>query len=132
MATVFGKIEEFDSSHKDWPEYMEMLGYFFDANGIVCAEKKRAVLLTLIGATTYKLLRSVVAPSKPAEKIYQELTAALTAHFSPLLRLSCANSSFTPVAVSRASLLLCSSLNFALCQGTVVLATHWRICCEID
>ena len=83
MATVFGKIEEFDSSHKDWPEYMERLGYFFDANGIVCAEKKRAVLLTLIGATTYKLLRSVVAPSKPAEKIYQELTAALTAHFSP-------------------------------------------------
>ena len=83
MATVFGKIEEFDSSHEDWPQYMERLGYFFDANGIESAEKKRAVLLTLIGATTYKLLRSLVAPSKPGEKTYQELIAALTAHFSP-------------------------------------------------
>ena len=62
MVTVFGKIEEFDSSHKDWPQYMEWLGYFFDANGIVSVEKKRAVLLTLIGAATYKLLCSLVVP----------------------------------------------------------------------
>ena len=83
MATVFGNIEEFDSSHKDCPQYMERLGYFFDANGIESAEKKCAVLLTLIGATMYKLLRSLVVPSKPSEKTYQELIAALTAHFSP-------------------------------------------------
>ena len=68
MATVFGKIEEFDSSHEDWPQYMERLGCFFDANGIESAEKKHAVLLTLIGATMYKLLRSLVAPSKPGKK----------------------------------------------------------------
>ena len=83
MATVFGKIEEFDSSQEDWPQYMERLGYFFDANGIESAEKKRAVLLTLIGAAAYKLLRNLVAPSKPGEKTYQELIQALTAHFSP-------------------------------------------------
>ena len=62
MVTVFGKIEEFDSSQKDWPRYMEWLGYFFDANSIVSVEKKCAVLLTLIGAATYKLLRSLVVP----------------------------------------------------------------------
>ena len=82
MATVFGKIEEFDSSQEDWPQYMERLGYFFDANGIESAEKKRAVLLTLFGAATYKLLRNLVAPSKPGEKTYQELIQALTVHFS--------------------------------------------------
>ena len=27
MATVFGKIEELDSSHEDWPQYVERLGY---------------------------------------------------------------------------------------------------------
>ena len=43
MATVIGKIEEFDSSHEDWPQYMERLGYFFDANGIESAEKKGTV-----------------------------------------------------------------------------------------
>ena len=83
MATVFGKIEEFDSSQENWPQYMERLGYFFNANDIESAEKKRAVLLTVIGAATYKLLRSLVAPSKPGEKTYQELIQALTAHFSP-------------------------------------------------
>ena len=83
MATVFGKIEELDSSQEDWPQYMERLGYFFNDNGIESAEKKRAVLLTLIRAATYKLLRSLVAPSKPGEKTYQELIQALTAHFSP-------------------------------------------------
>ena len=40
MATVFGKIEEFDSSHEDWPQYMEWLGCFFDANGVVSVEIK--------------------------------------------------------------------------------------------
>ena len=125
MATVFGKIEEFDSSHKDCPQYMERLGYFFDANGIESVEKKRTVLLTLIGATTYKLLCSLVAPSKPSEKTYQELIQALTAHFSPTPSpIVCADSSFTPIAVSRVSLLLCLSRNFALCQRTVGLATH--------
>ena len=58
MATVFGKIEEFDSSQEDWHQYMERLGYFFNTNGIESVEKKRAVL-TLIGAATYKLLRSL-------------------------------------------------------------------------
>ena len=83
MPTVFGKIAEFDSSQDDWPQYMESLGYFFNANGIESMEKKRAVLLTLIGATTYKILHSLAAPSKPGEKTYQELIQALTAHFSP-------------------------------------------------
>ena len=40
MGTVFGTIEEFDSSHEDWPQYMEWLGCFFDANGIVSVEMK--------------------------------------------------------------------------------------------
>jgi len=80
MAT---KIEEFDSSHEDWPQYTERLGYFFDANGIKSTEKKHAVLVTLIGAAAYKRLCSLVVPSKPGERTYQELIAALTAHFSP-------------------------------------------------
>ena len=57
---MFGKIEEFDSCHKDWPQYIQRLGYFFDANGIKNVEKC-AVLLTLIGAVTCKLLHSLVA-----------------------------------------------------------------------
>ena len=82
MAT-FGKIEEFDSANEDWPQYEERLSHYFVANGIENAEKKRAVLLTVVGATTYKLLRSLVAPSKPGEKSYEQLTSVLSAHFNP-------------------------------------------------
>ena len=56
---------------------------FFLANGIDDAEKKRAVLLSVIGPVTYKLLRSLLVPAKPGEKTYSELVAALSAHYSP-------------------------------------------------
>ena len=76
-------VEEFDSNHEDWPQYMEWQGYFFDAKGIEGTEKKCSVLLTLIRAATCNFLCSLVAPSKLGENTYQELIVALTAHFSP-------------------------------------------------
>ena len=38
-----------------WPQYEERLGHFFTAYGIDNADKKLAVLLTVIGAANYKL-----------------------------------------------------------------------------
>ena len=49
-------------------------------NGIDAEEKKQAVLLTVIGALAYSLLRNLVAPSKPASLSYGELNRALSAH----------------------------------------------------
>ena len=43
MSTV-GKVEEFDGTKEEWPQYVERLGHFFDANGINTAERKRSVL----------------------------------------------------------------------------------------
>ena len=48
------------------------LEHFFAANGIDDADKKRAVLLTVVGAATYKTLRNIVSPKKPGEKTYSE------------------------------------------------------------
>ena len=39
-APLFGKVEEFDSAHEDWTQYVERLGHFFNANSINDAEKK--------------------------------------------------------------------------------------------
>ena len=47
------------------------------------AEKKRAVFLSIIGASTYKLLHNLVSPRKPGEKSFVELTAVLRKHFHP-------------------------------------------------
>ena len=82
MATL-GKVDEFDASKEEWPQYEERLTHFFQANDIDYAEKKRAVLLSVVGPATYKLLRSLLAPAKPGEKNYGELVATLLAHYSP-------------------------------------------------
>ena len=82
MATL-GKVNEFDACKEEWPQFEEWLTHFFQANDIDDAEKKRAVLLSVIGPVTYKLLRSLLAPTKPGEKTYSELVTALSAHYSP-------------------------------------------------
>ena len=57
--------------------------HVFVANGITDGAKKRAVFLSVIGASNYKLLSSLVAPAKPGEKEYSALVDKLTEHFTP-------------------------------------------------
>jgi len=45
--------------------------------------KKRAVFLSVIGASTYKLLSSLIAPDKPGDKEYTFLVDKLSEHFTP-------------------------------------------------
>ena len=82
IATI-GRIQEFDSSKEEWPQYVERLGHFFTANGITTADRKKAVLLTVIGPTTYQLLRSLIAPDKPGNQSYANIVETLTNHFRP-------------------------------------------------
>ena len=65
-----GTIEEFDSATEDWTAYSERLEQYFVANDVDDAAKKRAILLSVCGASTYKLIRSLVAPDKPTDKSY--------------------------------------------------------------
>ena len=55
MAT-YGKISELDPTQKSWDTYIEWLELDFVANGITKAEQKQAVLLTVSGPSTYKLI----------------------------------------------------------------------------
>ena len=82
MAATFGKIEEFYRENEAWSQYIERLG---EANKIDDGDRKRAVFLCVIGATTYRTLRSLVAPAKPGEKPFQDLVTVLSDHFSPKL-----------------------------------------------
>ena len=82
MATI-GRIEEFREEKEDWDQHVERLDYFFVANGITGADKKRSVFLTVIGAKAYKQLCSLVAPVKPGEMSYSDLKAAMKNHLTP-------------------------------------------------
>ena len=77
MATL-RKVDKFDASKEEWPQYEERLTHFFQANDIDDAGKKRAVLLSVVGPVTYKLLRNLLAPAKPGEKTYGELVTKLS------------------------------------------------------
>ena len=84
MSGTLGRVEEFDGSKDDWPQYIERMEYFFEDNSIDTAEKKRAVFLSVIGSATYKTLRNLLSPVKPGDKSYDQLQVdTLAKHFKP-------------------------------------------------
>ena len=79
---ALGWIEEFDPAQNDLESYLERLEQYFVANDVMEA-KRTAVLLSVIGAKTYEVLKSLLAPDKPSAKSYPDLKAVLLSHFKP-------------------------------------------------
>ena len=82
MAT-HGKLAEFDPSLEAWTSYAERLEFYFTANDITEAVKKRAILITALSPSTFELLRSLIQPAKPMEKTYAQLVKQLADHYHP-------------------------------------------------
>ena len=83
MAALFGKIDQFNPDQEEWLQYVERLELFFEANeitGEAMATKRQAIFLSVIGPAPYQLLRSLLAPTKPSDKTFEELVAE---HYSP-------------------------------------------------
>ena len=79
---LIGRIDPFDAGVESITAYLERLQLYFDVNSI--PEPKRvSSLLTLIGPVNYNLLRSLVAPTPPREKSYDELLSTLENHYNP-------------------------------------------------
>ncbi|XP_077861637.1 uncharacterized protein LOC144342207 [Saccoglossus kowalevskii] len=79
----FGKIEEFNVADEEWSQYTERVTQYFIANEITDTTKRRAVLLSVCGAKTYSLMRSLVSPDKPSDKTYTELCELMQAYYHP-------------------------------------------------
>ena len=61
------------------------IGSFFTANDINETNKKRAILLIVIGPKVYKPLQSLVAPERLEDKSDTDLTEAMKKHHNPKL-----------------------------------------------
>ena len=83
MAVRHGTVSEFDSAIEDWVAYTECIEQYFEANDVVDAAKKRAILLCACRATTFNLIRGLVAPDKPSDRSYAELVSLVQEHYSP-------------------------------------------------
>ena len=77
----YGKITEFDKISEDWVSYVERMTLFFEANGI--EEETKTILLSSVGAQTYKLLKGLSVPNKSADKTLQELVRMMVNHQDP-------------------------------------------------
>ena len=82
MAT-HGSVSEFNSAQEDWRSYAERLEQYFAANDVKDEEKMRAILLSVCGPSTYRLMRNLCAPAKPTEKSYAQLVKLVADHFNP-------------------------------------------------
>ena len=80
---VFGKIDEFNLYHENWEEYEERLTHYFIANNITDANIQRSVLLSVVGAKTYSLIRNLVSFDKPADKTIGDLKTVIKNHLQP-------------------------------------------------
>ena len=74
---------QFNETQDDWVEFTKRLGYYFVANAIDDGDKQRAILLTSAGASTYRLVKSLVLPQKVTEFTFQELVEKVKTHFNP-------------------------------------------------
>ena len=83
MAEKYARLEPFDCEGGDWESYQERLEQLFVVNEVTENKARRAALLTVCGQATYKLLKTLCAPKKPAEVSYDDLCKKLAEHFNP-------------------------------------------------
>jgi len=86
MATVAGIGEFVTVNQNSWEDYTDRFDQFCLANGIDNNDKKRALFLSsvgAVGAATYSLMRTLLAPRKPIEKTYAELVTLVKNHLQP-------------------------------------------------
>ncbi len=62
MTTMVGTVSPFDGTSQLWDEYIEMLEYFFQANEIEGADKKKAVLLSGVGGFHIQFIKKFALP----------------------------------------------------------------------
>ena len=80
--SLHGTVGEFQQGQEDWTSYCERLEQYFTANDVADADKRRAIFLSCCGASTYQLVRNLVAPDKPTTKTFAELVTLVEQHLS--------------------------------------------------
>ena len=77
-----GSLQEFNPDIEAFSAYIERTKAYFAVNDVP-TKKKVLVLISVIGAQNYSLLRSLTAPDLPQDSSFDELVALLTKHFEP-------------------------------------------------
>ena len=78
-------MSAFDSTKESWTSYSERLDFYFKANKIMAADSQKAVFITVIGARTYGLLKSLLQPKTLQDMAItlEKMKDVLQEHFDP-------------------------------------------------
>ena len=79
----YGNIGEFDQALENWEAYIERMEQYFVANEVTSDAKKKAILLSMCGPSTYSTIRSLAAPDKPTALDYLALLKVTKKHYNP-------------------------------------------------
>ena len=113
MAMNHGMVGPFDSSQEDWLSYIARLQNYFIVNDIMDDKeaKHQAILLSVCGVSTYCLIKSLAAPTKPEEVSFDDLVKLVQGHhiLNRLQQFSISN--FTPAVDNPEKLLVPMLLN---------------------
>ena len=83
MASSTGIADTFDPEVEQYESYRERIDQYFIANDITDDKKKVAVILSVMGAKEYGLLKSIVAPKMVTELKLSEIDEVLKQHYNP-------------------------------------------------
>jgi hypothetical protein len=83
MATRHGSIGPFNPDEEEWTSYTERMEQYFVANEVTDPSKQRGILLSVCGASTYQLVRNLVAPNKPSDRSFAEIVKLVKDHHHP-------------------------------------------------
>src|SRR5258705_10123976 len=78
----FGEFVPGCSEGESWIEYVERLNFYFVANSTKDGQKL-AVLLSVVGAECFRIIRSVLAPDRLDALSFSEVVRRMAAHFNP-------------------------------------------------
>ncbi|KAG8229808.1 hypothetical protein J437_LFUL005889 [Ladona fulva] len=81
---AFGSVPQFSGDANSWEDFIEQLGFYFEAHGTSLDSQKRAILLSCTGVQTYNIVKKLCAPEKPSSKIYSDILLLLARHYVPV------------------------------------------------
>uniref|UniRef100_D1FPZ6 Putative gag/capsid-like protein n=1 Tax=Simulium nigrimanum TaxID=683695 RepID=D1FPZ6_SIMNI len=81
-GNTIGQLPEFHGEGDDWNVYVERLDQFFEVNDVP-ETKRTALLISVIGSQSYKVLRDLCHPTLPKNKPFEELCELLGKQYSP-------------------------------------------------
>lgn len=81
--SMVGQLEPYKLT-SPWNHYRERLEFYFEANGVLNDNMKRAIFLTMVGEMTYEVIRSLCTPLSPRDITYAEIIERLDTHFNPI------------------------------------------------